>query len=92
MVCVGYEVDIKLELTKSPTNSPDRKKKRLVAYISSVSKLDHDEFVVTLWVYVLVITQLEAGLSSICGDSLGLCISYYTVVSAIYQIWHSCDI
>ena len=25
--CVGYEVDLKLELTESPTNSPDQKKK-----------------------------------------------------------------
>ena len=58
VVCVGYGVDLKLELTESPTNSPDRKK-RLVACISSVNKLDRREFVLTLWVYVLVITQLQ---------------------------------
>ena len=59
VVCVRYGVDLKLELTESPTNSPDRKKKRLIACISSVNKLDRREFVLTLWVYVLVITQLR---------------------------------
>ena len=52
VVCVGYGVDIKQELTESPTNSPDRKKKRLVACISSVRKLDRHEFVVNILVYV----------------------------------------
>lgn len=40
VVCTGAGVDLKVELTKSPASSPDRKKKRFVACIISVNKLD----------------------------------------------------
>lgn len=42
VVCTGAGVDLKVELTKSPASSPDRKKKRFVACIISVNKLDYD--------------------------------------------------
>ena len=42
VVCTGAGVKLKVELTKSPTSSPYRKKKRLVARIISVNKLDCD--------------------------------------------------
>ena len=48
VVCMGHGVDIKLELTKSPTAQTERRKGWLLVYlacISSVSKL----IIVNLW-------------------------------------------